>query len=152
MRFHLIAVGKSRPGPAQALFREYAGRLNPPLSLTEVEEKRPLGTEALKAREAELLLAQVPAGALVLLLDERGAELTSPGLAEKIGKWRDQGIGDLAILIGGAAGHGDAARARATATLCLGRMTWPHMLVRGLIAEQLYRAQQILVGHPYHRE
>lgn len=152
MRFHLIAVGKSRPGPAQSLFREYAGRLSPPLALIEVEEKRPLGPDALKSREAELLLAQVPAGATILLLDERGAEMTSAGLAEKLGRWRDQGVGDLAILIGGAAGHGDAARARATATLCLGRMTWPHMLVRGLIAEQLYRAQQIRVGHPYHRE
>jgi 23S rRNA (pseudouridine1915-N3)-methyltransferase len=152
MRFHLIAIGKSRPGPAQALFREYAGRLNPPLALVEVEEKRPLGTDALKAREAELLLAHVPAGAHVLLLDERGAEFSSSGLAERIAKWRDRGIGDVAILIGGAAGHGEAARARANDTLCLGRMTWPHMLVRGLIAEQLYRAQQILVGHPYHRE
>lgn len=152
MRFHLIAVGKSRPGPAQSLFRDYAARLNPPLALIEVEEKRPLPPDALKAREADLLLAQIPAGAVVLLLDERGAELTSPGLADKIGKWRDQGVGDIAILVGGASGHGEAARSRATATLCLGRMTWPHMLVRGLIAEQLYRAQQILVGHPYHRE
>lgn len=152
MRFHLIAVGKARPGPAQSLFRDYAARLTPPLALIEVEEKRPMAPAQLKEREADLLLAQVPAGALVIVLDERGSELTSAALAEKISKWRDQGVGDLALLVGGAAGHGEAARARAAATLCLGRMTWPHMLVRGLIAEQLYRAQQILAGHPYHRE
>lgn len=152
MRFHLIAVGKFRGGPAQDLFRDYAARLNPPLALIEVEEKRALGTDRLKEREAELLLAQVPAGALIVLLDERGREFSSADWARQLGQWRDRGVGDIALLIGGANGHGEGARLRAAVTLSLGRMTWPHMLVRGMVAEQLYRAQQILAGHPYHRE
>ncbi|HTH96682.1 MAG TPA: 23S rRNA (pseudouridine(1915)-N(3))-methyltransferase RlmH [Stellaceae bacterium] len=152
MRCHLIAVGRAKPGPARDLFQLYAGRLVPTLSLTEVEEKRPLPPAQLKAREAELLLAQIPKGATVLLLDETGKVFGSADFAQRLGSWRDQGIADLVFLIGGADGHGDAARARADLTLSLGAMTWPHMLVRALIAEQLYRAQQILAGHPYHRE
>jgi 23S rRNA (pseudouridine1915-N3)-methyltransferase len=84
-------------------------------------------------------------------LDERGKALPSEAFAAKIGDWRDRGAGDLAFLIGGADGHGDAVRARADFLLAFGPMTWPHMLVRGMLAEQLYRAQQILAGHPYHR-
>jgi 23S rRNA (pseudouridine1915-N3)-methyltransferase len=71
---------------------------------------------------------------------------------ERIGQWHDQGVADLVLLIGGADGHGEAARQRADLVLSLGRQTWPHMLVRALVAEQLYRAQTILAGHPYHRE
>jgi 23S rRNA (pseudouridine1915-N3)-methyltransferase len=152
MRCHLIAVGRAKPGPARDLFQLYAQRLVPALGLTEVEEKRPLPPPQLKAREAELLLAQIPKGATVVLLDETGQNLSSAALAQRLGGWRDQGVADLAFLIGGADGHGDAARARADFTLSLGSLTWPHMLVRALIAEQLYRAQQILAGHPYHRE
>ncbi|MDB5363949.1 MAG: hypothetical protein JWO51_5246 [Rhodospirillales bacterium] len=152
MRATLIAVGRAKPGAARDLFLDYAQRLSPPLALIEVEEKRPLPSAQLKAREAELLLAAVPKGATVLLLDERGRDFTSPAFAERIGQWRDQGVADLALLIGGADGHGDAARARADLVLSLGKQTWPHMLVRALIAEQLYRAQTILAGHPYHRE
>ena len=152
MRATLIAVGRAKPGPARDLFQDYAQRLSPPLTLVEVEEKRPLPSAQLKAREAELLLAAVPKGATVLLLDERGRDLTSPAFAERIGQWRDQGVADLALLIGGADGHGEAARARADLVLSLGKQTWPHMLVRALVAEQLYRAQTILAGHPYHRD
>jgi 23S rRNA (pseudouridine1915-N3)-methyltransferase len=152
MRCHLIAVGRAKPGPARELFQDYARRLSPVLSLTEVEEKRPLATQQLKAREAELLLAAIPKGATVVVLDEAGAELASQDFAQRLSVWRDRGVADLALLIGGADGHGEAAKARADFTLALGRLTWPHMLVRVLVAEQLYRAQQILAGHPYHRE
>jgi 23S rRNA (pseudouridine1915-N3)-methyltransferase len=152
MRCHLIAVGRAKPGPARQIFDRYAERLTPPLSLIEVEEKRKLPDVLLKEREAELLAAAVPRGALLVLLDEHGKALSSQGFADQLGAWRDQGVGDLAFAIGGAAGHGPAAHARAGFTLSLGPMTWPHMLVRGLIAEQLYRGFTILAGHPYHRE
>ena len=105
MRATLIAVGRAKPGPARDLFLDYAQRLTPPLALIEVEEKRPLPSAQLKAREAELLL------------DERGRDFTSPAFAERIGQWRDQGVADLALLIGGADGHGEAARQRADRVL-----------------------------------
>lgn len=152
MRLWLAAVGRARPGPESELFRTYAGRLNPPLSLREVEEKRPLAAAERKAREAELLLATVPAGALLVVLDERGRTMGSRDFADRLGRWRDEGVGDLAFLIGGADGHGEAVRERASLLLSLGPMTWPHMLVRVLLAEQLWRAQSILAGHPYHRD
>jgi 23S rRNA (pseudouridine1915-N3)-methyltransferase len=151
MRLWLAAVGRAKPGPEQDLFRAYAARLNPPLQLREVEEKRPLPVPERKAREAELLLAAIPPGALVVALDERGRALPSVAFAEQLGRWRDQGTGDVALLIGGADGHGEAVRSRAALVLALGPMTWPHMLVRALVAEQLWRAQAILAGHPYHR-
>ncbi|CAA7619860.1 23S rRNA (pseudouridine(1915)-N(3))-methyltransferase RlmH [Magnetospirillum sp. SS-4] len=151
MRITLAAVGKARAGPELDLYHQYIRRLSPPPVLREVEEKRPLASPQMKAREADLLLACVPDGAVVVALDERGRDMTSPDFAGRIGRWRDNGITDLAFLVGGADGHGQAVRDRADLLLSLGRMTWPHMLVRALLAEQLWRAQAILAGHPYHR-
>jgi 23S rRNA (pseudouridine1915-N3)-methyltransferase len=151
MRILIAAVGKAKAGPEQDLFRQYCRRLAPPPLLKEVEEKRPLSGPQLKAREAELLLAAIPDGARVVALDERGRDLGSVEFAERMRDWRDTGAQDVAFLIGGADGHGDAVRDRADLLLSLGRMTWPHMLVRALLAEQLWRAHSILAGHPYHR-
>lgn len=151
MRLWLAAVGRARPGPARDLYEEYASRLGWPLTLREVEVKKRLSSDELKRQEAELLLAAIPQGATVVALDERGKTMGSALFAEKIGVWRDRGVGDLAFVIGGADGHGDAVRARADLLLAFGPMTWPHMMVRGMVAEQIYRAQQILAGHPYHR-
>lgn len=134
------------------LTRAYGARLQPALVVREVEEKRKLPVAERKAREAELLLAAVPPGALVVALDERGKSLTSTAFATQIGRWRDDGAADLAFLIGGADGHGDAVRERAALLLSLGALTWPHMLVRAMLAEQLWRGFSILSGHPYHRE
>ncbi|HTH15986.1 MAG TPA: 23S rRNA (pseudouridine(1915)-N(3))-methyltransferase RlmH [Magnetospirillum sp.] len=151
MRLWLAAVGRAKPGPELDLFQQYARRLTPPLTLREVEEKRPLPVAERKAREAELLLGAIPASALVVALDERGKSPGSEAFAAQLGRWRDDGVGDVAFLIGGADGHGDAVRSRATLLLSFGAMTWPHMLVRAMAAEQLWRAQAILAGHPYHR-
>jgi 23S rRNA (pseudouridine1915-N3)-methyltransferase len=152
MRSTLVAVGKFRPGPARDLFDLYVRRLTPPPALVEVEEKRVMSDAQRREREADLLLAATPRGATIVLLDEHGASLTSEAFAAKLALWRDAGIADLAFLIGGAAGHGGAARQRADFSLSLGPMTWPHLLVRGMVAEQLYRGFSILAGHPYHRE
>lgn len=151
MRLHIIAVGRLRPGPHEALARHYAARLAWPLALREVEEKRPLPPPELREREGALLLAAVPQGATTVALDERGKSLGSEALAQRLAAWRDGGIADLAFLIGGAEGLADAVRRKAQLVLSLGAMTWPHLLVRGMLLEQLYRAQQILAGHPYHR-
>jgi len=115
-----------------------------------VRQRLPAG--ALKAREAALILGALPARARLIALDERGAMWSSRGLADRLAAWRDQGMAELAFAIGGADGLGPGVLDRADAILSLGPMTWPHLLVRSLLLEQLYRAQQILAGHPYHRE
>ncbi len=151
MKVWLAAVGRAKPGPEQDLYHQYARRLTAPITLREVEEKRPLPVAARMAREAEMLLAAIPERAVVVALDERGKSMGSEDFAALIGRWRDDGVTDLAFLIGGADGHGDVVRARAQVLLSFGAMTWPHMLVRAMLAEQVWRAQAILSGHPYHR-
>lgn len=94
----------------------------------------------------------MPSESVVVALDQRGTALTSPGLAAKLGAWRDSGRREIAFLIGGADGLGPAVLDRAELVLSLGPMTWPHLLVRAMLAEQLYRAVMILQGHPYHRD
>lgn len=151
MRIWLAAVGRARGGPHRDLFDEYAGRLDWPFTLKEVEVRKRVDGEELKRLEGDLLLAAIPEGATIVALDERGRAMTSAAFADRIGRWRDTGVADLAFVIGGADGLADSVRQRAALMVAFGPMTWPHMLVRGMLAEQLYRAQQILAGHPYHR-
>ena len=154
MRILLLAVGKAKPGPARALFEGYAGRLRPPLELIEVEERRPLPSSELKRREGELLRAALGRRAgkpVSVVLDEGGRSLDTAAFAKQLARWRESGVAEVAFLIGGADGLDQALSRACDLRLALGPMTWPHLLVRGLIAEQLYRAQQILAGHPYHR-
>jgi 23S rRNA (pseudouridine1915-N3)-methyltransferase len=103
-------------------------------------------------REGELILAALPPGVPLVALDEGGVQWSSRVLAEKIAAWRDEGLPEVAFAIGGAGGLHPVVLDSAHVTLSLGVMTWPHLLVRGMLLEQLYRAQQILAGHPYHRE
>lgn len=165
MRIFVIAVGRfgkaratgtarARPGStdgARALYQEFASRISFPVELREVEERRPLPELQRRKREGELLLAAVPEGATVVALDQGGKALASAELAKKLARWRDAGVRDLAFAIGGADGLGAAVLARADFTLSLGPMTWPHLMVRAMLAEQLFRAECILRGHPYHR-
>jgi 23S rRNA (pseudouridine1915-N3)-methyltransferase len=120
--------------------------------IVEFEVRQRLPALALRAREADLILAALPARARLVALDERGAAWSSRGLADRLAQWRDEGVSEVAFAIGGADGLGAAVLDRADERLSLGEMTWPHRLVRGMLLEQLYRAQQILVGHPYHRD
>lgn len=152
MRVTLAAVGRDKSGPTRDLYQHYVKRLTWPFALREVEERKPLPSASLKLREAELLREAIPKGAVVVALDERGKNLSSPELAQIIGQWRDNSVQDLAFVIGGADGLHESLRDEATRSISFGRMTWPHMMVRVLLAEQLYRAQSILAGHPYHRE
>jgi len=155
MKFRIVAVGRMKAGPERALYEHYAARLKPAIALSEVEEKRPLSSGELKAREASLLLAsldEMKGKRAVVVLDERGKALDSRAFAERLRRFEEDGAGEIAFLIGGADGHGDAVLARADLKLSLGAMTWPHLMVRAMLAEQLYRAQQILAGHPYHRD
>jgi 23S rRNA (pseudouridine1915-N3)-methyltransferase len=144
----LIAVGRAR-GAEQVLFERYAIRLRPPVELTEIAEA--VGTPAeTKRREASALLAALPERAFAVALDLGGAAPDSMELADLLEHWRGFGR-PLCFLIGGAEGLDRGVIERADAVLSLGRLTWPHMLVRAMLAEQLYRAQTIVQGHPYHR-
>jgi 23S rRNA (pseudouridine1915-N3)-methyltransferase len=148
----VLAIGRLRRGPLYDLQALYAGRIVPKVTIVELEEKRRLPPAELKRREAELILAALPVDVRLVALDERGDAWNSRELAQRLATWRDAGTPALAFAIGGAEGLGDAVIERADAVLSLGAMTWPHFLVRGMLLEQLYRAQQILAGHPYHRE
>lgn len=150
MRLTIACIGRNR-GPERDLYDHYARRIRWPLALRELEEKRKLPADQLMRREGELLLAAVPAGAVLVALDRRGKALDSQGFADRLGRWRDNSVSDIAFLIGGADGHAEALLKKADLLLSFGAMTWPHLLARAMLAEQIYRAQQVLAGHPYHR-
>ena len=152
MRLVIATVGRSRRDAARQLYDDYAGRLPWPLELREVEERKPLPSAKRIEREAEKLLAALPPGATLVALDGGGRQLSSTAFAKALGNWRDSGVRHLGFVIGGADGLDQALIGRAELVLSLGPMTWPHLLVRALLAEQLYRASAILAGHPYPRE
>ena len=155
MRVHICAVGRLRGGPESDLVSDYVTRFERtgralglgPLTVTEVEDRKGGGMAA----EAGLLRRALPKGALLCCLDERGKVETSPAFAKRIAGWRDAGRGDVAFVIGGADGIDPGLRGEADHLLSFGAMVWPHMLVRVMLAEQLYRAASILAGSPYHR-
>jgi len=155
MRVSLCVVGRLRGGPERDLIDDYLMRFDRtgralglgPASVIEVEDKKGGGSVA----EAALLRKSIPEGALLVTLDERGRVMTSPEFATKLAGWRDNSQRDLAFMIGGADGIAPDLRAEADFSLSFGKMVWPHMLVRVMLAEQLYRAANILSGGPYHR-
>lgn len=155
MRVHICAVGRLRAGPERALLDDYLSRFDRsgralglgPARLHEIEDKKGGGKEA----EAVLLSRVIPGRAVVCVLDERGKTLASPDFADKLAGWRDNGRSDLAFVIGGADGVAKSLRMSADFSLSFGAMVWPHMLVRVMLSEQLYRAASILAGAPYHR-
>ena len=156
MRVRIAAVGRmAARSPEAALVEDYLTRFAQtgralglgPATVAEVEDRRGGG----KYAEAALLSRQVPDGAAIIALDERGRTLSSPDLAAALARFRDQGRPEAVCLIGGADGLDPALRDRADLVLSFGAMVWPHMLVRVMLAEQLYRCATILAGGPYHR-
>lgn len=155
MRVHILAIGRLRSGPEAALIEDYLGRFDRtgralglgPARVVEIEDRKGGGPEA----EGALILQALPRGAALVALDERGQTMTSPDFAALLSRRAESGTRDLAFAIGGADGHPEAVRGRADALLSFGRMVWPHMLARVMLAEQLYRAASILAGGPYHR-
>lgn len=152
MNIQIIAVGRMKKGPEYDLMNVYLKRSPWVIKIIEVEEKRPLKGAERMAREGELLLKAIPDGSTVIALDERGKEMRSTAFAEKIRTWQDQGISNLIFLIGGADGYDGLVKKRADGLISFGAMTWPHMMVRAMLVEQLYRASTILQGHPYHKD
>lgn len=156
MRLVIVAAGRARGSNEDALVAEYAKRLKTgpaglgPLDCREIETKAKLAALR-KTEEAEKLLAQIPDGALLVALDPRGKTLTTEQFAQQLARWRDDGAGTVAFAIGGADGLDDRLLAQARLKLSLSAMTWPHLLARAMLAEQLWRAASLLAGHPYHR-
>lgn len=144
MKITLLAIGKIKGAYAE-LCSDYAKRLSTNFQIKEL-------TAASQKAEGAALLATMPDKAFLVLLDERGKDLSSRELADKFQDWQEQGHLNLVFMIGGADGHTDEVKKRANFTLGLGKKTWPHKMARLMLLEQLYRAQQINKGHPYHRD
>jgi|SRR5688572_30411028 23S rRNA (pseudouridine1915-N3)-methyltransferase len=159
MRLQVIAVGRLRSAAEQLIAEDYlerVSRLGRPLGLTdvrlrEVPESRASDAARRKGEEAGRLLSAVPPKAHVIALDGRGREFDSAALAGELRRLADGSVADLVFLIGGPDGLGQEVLDRARLNLSLGKMTWPHRLVRAMLAEQIYRSVTILLNHPYHR-
>jgi 23S rRNA (pseudouridine1915-N3)-methyltransferase len=156
LRVIVAAVGRLRDGPEAAMTADYLQRAAQAgrqigfkgFDLVEVEGKPPGDMRA----EAAALFRATPDGARKVLLDERGAEWTSRQLAERLARWRDDGVACTTFWIGGADGASKGIKDNADEKLAFGRQTWPHRLVRVMISEQVYRAVTILCSTPYHRD
>lgn len=159
VRVFLLTIGRLKAGPERELAARYlerAAKAGPAIGLAgfeviEIVESRAARPEARKDEEAAALIAALPAGAALIVLDERGRTVSSEALSERVGQWRDGGRPALGFAIGGPDGHGEAIRRQADLLVAFGAMTWPHQLVRIMAAEQLYRTVTLLSGHPYHR-
>lgn len=149
MKYSLVAVGKIKKSPEYDLLEQYRARLTAPLQIHEIPDGRDQNDLLIKK------LAQISGKEggqnFVIGLDERGQNLSSPALAEIIQNRKNQGASHFIFIIGGADGLNDDIRGQCDYLLSFGKLTWPHMMVRGMLAEQIYRIQQILNNHPYHR-
>ena len=139
MQLHIIARGRIGRGPESELVERYLKRIAWPVKVTELPES---GGK----------LPPPALGSVTLLLDEKGEQMGSLAFARRLERWRDDGAREARFLIGGADGFGEAERAEADLLLAFGKATWPHLLARAMLAEQLFRATSILANHPYHRE
>ncbi|MEQ1790544.1 MAG: 23S rRNA (pseudouridine(1915)-N(3))-methyltransferase RlmH [Rickettsiales bacterium] len=152
MKISINAIGKAKSSSAhQMLYLDYIKRLPWKVQCKEFEVKTPDVTGR-KSREAELLLTSCAGYEYIIALDESGSLLSSREFSEHLGNWQQQGISSFAFIIGGADGLDNSVLKKANLTWSFGRATWPHMLVRAMLAEQLYRAHSVLSGHPYHRD
>lgn len=154
MRLKLLWVGKTQESWVRTGIEEYAGRVRRylPLEILEAREEKGAQAAAMRERECERLAKLLPKGAKLVLLDERGESMTSPGFAAFLSKNRDQGTQELVFAIGGAYGFTDAFRSQAFASISLSRMTLTHQMVRVFLLEQIYRGFTIMNGEPYHHE
>ncbi|HEX2594611.1 MAG TPA: 23S rRNA (pseudouridine(1915)-N(3))-methyltransferase RlmH [Rhizomicrobium sp.] len=159
MRLHILAVGNARGSHEAPLCEEFIGRAQnmgrrmgfTAVDITEVGVSKARETEKRMAEEAERLAARVPEGAHVVLLDAKGKGMTSEDFAEMLGAMRDAGTKDFVFIIGGPDGLAPLPKIRSGRSLAFGPQTWPHLMVRAMLSEQIYRAITILAGHPYHR-
>ena len=151
-KIDVVVVGKLKKGPWFDLCEDYVSRLRLwPTQIIQVESKI---TDPVKQQleEQKLILEKIDSTSLLVVLDERGDGLRSLDFADTLKKFRDGGTDKITFLIGGASGFTEEVRNKADIMISFGQQTWPHIMVRVMLLEQIYRAQQILSGHPYHRE
>lgn len=151
MKIIIACVGRLKSGPVKDICDDYLRRLPWTVIWQEITEDSRLSLSKRMARESDEILARTAACQRLIALDERGRDMDSETFAGQLGAWRDHGDSQIGIAIGGADGLAAPVRDRADQTIRFGRVTWPHMLIRAMLAEQLYRAHTILTGHPYHR-
>ncbi|MDB2414987.1 23S rRNA (pseudouridine(1915)-N(3))-methyltransferase RlmH [Rickettsiales bacterium] len=152
LKIKIVAIGKMRKNdPLGDVYCDYIKRLPWDISLVELEEKRSLPEEKLKEKESQLLCSAISADSKLILLDEHGKDCNSKNFAKILKNWSDDGCNNISIAIGGAYGLGEEIKNRADIRLSFGKMTWPHMMVRAMLSEQLYRAHTIITNHPYHK-
>lgn len=151
MRIVIAAVGLARGTPFRALFDDYAGRLSWPIELKEIKAKSALPAASARAEEGRAILRALPKDTQIVALDRLGEALGSEAFATRLRNWQDGGVKQLGFAIGGAEGLDEAVLQAARLKLSFGAMTWPHLLARVMLIEQLYRANSIIAGHPYHR-
>jgi 23S rRNA (pseudouridine1915-N3)-methyltransferase len=159
MKISVHAVGRMKTGPERELADRYFDRFakaGPAIGLefagvAETPESRAQTASERRREEGRALQAHLPAGVVLMLLDERGRNFSSEEFAGRLGLLRDAGRKGLVLAIGGADGHDASLRDQADLVISMGAMTWPHQIVRVMLGEQLYRAATILAGHPYHR-
>ena len=151
MRITIAAVGRLRKGPAHELCQTYLRRIDWPVRVIEVEVPHQRETSVRRKREGERLLRAINEAERVIMLDERGESVASTDFARRLGTWADDGVREIAFVLGGADGLDAAVRACADWTIAFGAMTWPHELARVMLIEQIYRARTIMTHHPYHR-
>jgi 23S rRNA (pseudouridine1915-N3)-methyltransferase len=152
MKILLAAIGKIKSGPGLELYQYYTKRLPWKVTVRELEVKKALPAPERKLQEGLLLAEALQDADCIIALDEHGKDMTSAAFAAYLQKRMDTGARNVAFVIGGADGIAENILKKAHLTVSFGRVTWPHMLMRGLLAEQLYRAYTILNHHPYHRE
>ncbi len=145
------AVGKLKRGPLRDVFDGYAGRLRWPLKVHEIDPSKAATAALRREAEAQQLVRTLDRHATVVALDEGGQNLASEALAHKIEQWQVEARTPIAFAIGGADGLAPGFVTSADLVLSFGRATWPHLLVRAMLVEQIYRAETLLKGHPYHR-
>ncbi|NBX06710.1 MAG: 23S rRNA (pseudouridine(1915)-N(3))-methyltransferase RlmH [Proteobacteria bacterium] len=154
MKLEILAIGRAKPSPESDLVKGWLSRLPYGGTLHAFESNLPSGQKRQadeSGKIAEWLDKHAPSHHRLVCLDPQGKDTSSEALAELIGQWRDEGVMQCFFAIGGADGHAATIRQKALRTISFGRATWPHMLCRAMLAEQLYRASMILAGHPYHR-
>ncbi|MCF6320311.1 MAG: 23S rRNA (pseudouridine(1915)-N(3))-methyltransferase RlmH [Rhizobiaceae bacterium] len=160
MKIKIAAIGKLKAGPEQELFSRYLKRSRnsgvqvgiSEISVQEYSESKAASVSQRKQQEANLLISNPGNGSVLVAFDENGRDLTSAQFSQYLAKERDDGVNEMVMVVGGADGLGDELLKSASTTIRLGAMTWPHQIVRILLAEQIYRAITILSGHPYHRQ
>lgn len=145
MKITLGVIGKCKKGsPEDEIIKRYQERLKWDLQIKEKDNST-------QPEEAKFLQSCISPNAKVVVLDERGKNMTSPELADIIASWMNEGTSEICFLIGGADGHLESTRQKADLILSFGKLTLPHILMRAVLSEQIYRVETIISGHPYHR-